>query len=297
MSTESLHPGIIVGVDGSPQSGAALRWAVAEAAMRDEELTIVHVSPPIGGGWSGLGLSGRPLTEETFEWQQKGAQRLIEDALRTARDCAGAAPLQISTEVLSASVAPTLIDLTKQARMIVVGSSGKGALSRALLGSVSTALIHHAHCPVAILHAEVSPEHRDGPVVVGVDLSPASERAIALAFEEASRRHAELVALHACSDDEFVEHAPIPWSAISANLDDALARDLAGWQERYPDVVVRRKIVRVNPALNLLEESESAQLVVLGSHGRGGFAGMLLGSVSSAVVHAITAPVMVARFD
>jgi nucleotide-binding universal stress UspA family protein len=296
VSTESLHPGIIVGVDGSPQSAAALRWAVAEAVMHDEELTIVHVSPLIGG-WSGVGLSGSPLAEETVEWQQQGAQRLIEDALQTARDCAGAASLRISTEMPSASVVPTLIDLTKQARMIVVGSSGQGALSRALLGSVSTALIHHSHCPVAVLHAEVSPEQRDGPIVVGVDLSPASEAATALAFEEASARHAELVALHACSDDEWVEHAPIPWSAISANLEETLAQSLAGWQERYPDVVVRRKIVRVDPARHLLEESESAQLVVLGSHGRGGFAGMLLGSVSSAVVHGITTPVMVARLD
>jgi nucleotide-binding universal stress UspA family protein len=116
------------GVDGSPQSTAALRWAVAEAVMRDEELTIVHVSPLIGG-WSGVGLSGSPLAEETVEWQQQGAQRLIEDALQTARDCAGGASLRISTEMPSASVVPTLIDLTKQARMIVVGSSGQGALT------------------------------------------------------------------------------------------------------------------------------------------------------------------------
>lgn len=181
--------------------------------------------------------------------------------------------------------------------MIVVGSRGHGALLRTLLGSVSSALVHHAHCPVAVLHEQAPPEHRDAPIVVGVDGSPASERATALAFEEASLRQVELVALHAWSDAEWPEVAAIPWSAYSADAEETLAERLAGWQERYPDVVVRRIVVRDHPAANLLAESESAQLVVLGSHGRGGFAGMLLGSVSSAVVHSVHTPVIVARHD
>lgn len=141
------------------------------------------------------------------------------------------------------------------------------------------------------------PERAQAPIVLGVDGSPASERATALAFEEASWRKAELVVLHAWSDADWPEVAPIPWSAISDDAEEVLAERLVGWQEQYPDVVVRRLVVRDHPAQNLLVESESAQLVVVGSHGRGGFAGMLLGSVSSAVVHAIHAPVIVARHD
>ena len=301
MSTDSLHEEIIVGVDGSPQSEAAVRWAVAEAVMRDEQLRIVHVLPLIGG-WTGVGLSGSPLAEETFQWQQREAQQLVENAVQVARGCAGGDTLRISGDTLQlsteTSIVPTLVDLTKQARMIVVGDSGQGAVRRTLLGSVSTALIHHAHCPVAVVHGEVSPEQVNAPIVVGVDGSPVSERATELAFEEASLRHVELVALHALSDAEWLGHAPtIPWDVVTADVEVTLAERLASWQERYPDVVVRRIVVRNQPARHLLAESESAQLVVVGSHGRGGFAGMLLGSVSSAVVHATKTPVIVARND
>lgn len=294
------HDDIIVGVDGSPQSEAAVRWAVAEAVMRNEQLRIVHVLPLIGG-WTGVGLSGTPLAEETLQWQQEEAQQLVENAVRVARDCVGGDALRISGDTLQinteTSIVPSLVDLTKQARMIVVGNSGQGVLSRTLLGSVSTALIHHAHCPVAVVHGEVSPEQVNAPIVVGVDGSPASERATELAFEEASWRHVELVALHAWSDAEWPGHAPISWSGVTADAEVTLAERLAGWQERYPDVVVRRIVVPNQPARHLLAESESAQLVVLGSHGRGGFAGMLLGSVSSAVVHGSRTPVIVARHE
>lgn len=297
MSTNSLHHGILVGVDGSPYSDAAVRWAVGEAVMRNLQLSIVHVVSPLIGGFAGVGMSGAALPADLDQWLEQEAQRVVEDAVRVAQDSAGGAALQICTEIPFAPVVPSLVDLSKQAKMIVVGSRGQGALLRALLGSVSTALIQHAHCPVAVIHGVVSPEHRDAQIVVGVDGSPASERATALAFEEASLRGVELVALHAWSDAEGPEVHVIPWSVVSADAEETLAERLAGWQERYPDVVVRRIVVRDHPATNLLAESESAQLVVLGSHGRGGFAGMLVGSVSSAVVHGTHTPVIVARHD
>jgi nucleotide-binding universal stress UspA family protein len=133
------------------------------------------------------------------------------------------------------------------------------------------------------------------PVVVGVDGSPASESATALAFDEASRRGVELVAVHAWSDFAVSELPGIEWSDVQKQAEETLAERLAGYQERYPDVTVRRVVVLDRPARQLLEQSEAAQLTVVGSHGRGGFAGMLLGSVSSAVAESARMPVIVTR--
>jgi nucleotide-binding universal stress UspA family protein len=296
MTTDTSQLGILVGVDGSTYSDAALRFAVREAVMRNVELTIVHVVSPMIGGYSGVGISGAALPPDIGQWLEEEARELVDEAAGAAREAAGG-DVRIRTETPFVPVVPSLIDLSKQAQMIVVGSRGRGALRRALLGSISTAMLHHAHCPVAIVHGQESPEHRDAPVVVGIDGSQASERATALAFEEASMRHAELVALHAWSDSELPEIDTIPWTSITADAEETLAERLAGWQERYPDVVVRRVVVRDYPARNLLAEAESAQLVVVGSHGRGGFAGMLLGSVSTAVAQGAHAPVIVARQD
>lgn len=295
--TTSPHHGVLVAVDGSGPSDDAVRWAAAEAVLRHQQLSIVSVVNPVANGWSEPGMFGSPITAEFAAWQQDQADKVVADAARIARDSVPGTTLDISTEVSLTTVVPTLIDLSKQAAMVVVGSRGLGAAGRMLLGSVSTALIHHAHCPVTVIHGPVSAESTGGPVVVGIDGSPASERATALAFEEASWRHAELVALHAFSNTEWPEVLPMPWPAFAAEAGETLAERLAGWQERYPDVVVRRVVVRDQPVQNLLAQSESAQLVIVGSHGRGGFAGMLLGSVSSAVVHQIHSPVIVVRND
>lgn len=295
MATSESANGIVVGVDGSPYSDAAVRWAVGEAVLRNHLLNIVNVISPLVGGWSGAW--GAPLPEDVGPWQEQQAHGLIKEAVRIARDSAGGAAVRIRTEAQFGPLVPTLVDMTKHAKMVVVGCRGMGAFSRAVLGSASTALIHHSHCPVAVLHGEAPQERAHAPIVLGVDGSTASEGATALAFEEASLRKTELVAMHAFSDAEWPATARIPWPDVSADAEEVLAERLAGWQEQYPDVAVRRVVVPDRPAQNLLALAESAQLLVLGSHGRGGFAGMLLGSVSSAVVHAIHTPVIVARQD
>jgi nucleotide-binding universal stress UspA family protein len=179
--------------------------------------------------------------------------------------------------------------------MIVVGCRGRGALARGLLGSVSTALVQHAHCPVAVIRDEATYTGRfaSAPVLVGINGSAASESATAIAFDEASWRGVDLVALHVWSDADW--RPGFERSEVKAAADATLAERLAGWCGRYPDVNVHRVVLFDDPARQLLEKSTSAQLVVVGSRGRGGFAGMMLGSVSRAVVHAARVPVIVAR--
>ncbi len=131
-------------------------------------------------------------------------------------------------------------------------------------------------------------------MAVGIDGSPASEFATAIAFDEASRRGVELVAVHTWmnNSDFAVDVAP---DGLTEQADEELAQRLAGWCERYPDVTVRRVVGQDNPAHHLVQESRRAQLLVVGSHGRGGFAGLLMGSVSWAVAQAARIPVIVAR--
>lgn len=155
-------------------------------------------------------------------------------------------------------------------------------------------MLHHADGPVAVIHGDAaSTVDYKSPVLLGIDGSPASEDATALAFEEASRRGVYLVALHARSDVAVFPILGMDWREYEAQGEEALAERLAGWQERYPDVNVHRRLVCDKPAHWLVEESRLAQLVVVGSRGRGGFPNMLLGSVSSAVAHSVEVPVIV----
>jgi nucleotide-binding universal stress UspA family protein len=170
-----------------------------------------------------------------------------------------------------------------------------GALGRFLLGSVSSGLMRHAHCPVGIIHDGDGAATDKAPVLVGVDGSPASDGAIELAFDEASRREVELIALHAWSDVGVFPVLGMDWRDYETRGAEVLAEQLASCQEQYSDVHVRRRLVCDRPAHWLIEESEHAQLVVVGCRGRGGFAGMLLGSVSSALAQSAKAPLIVHR--
>ena len=284
---------VIVGVDDSPPSKVAVDWAARDAARRGVGLKIVHVlTPP-----AVMAFPDVPMPPAYLEWQEGQGRTLLENSLATARAAAGAAPVEITTAMVSGPPVPVLADLSTEAQMIVVGCHGRGALARTLLGSVSTGLVHRAHCPVAIIHDEdpLMPHPSQAPVVVGVDGSPASEHALELAFEQASFRDVDLVAVHAWSDTGVFEFPGVDWTTMQSLGEETLSERLSGWQERYPDVPVRRVVAADRPAHQLLEQSESAQLLVVGSHGRGGFAGMLLGSVSTAIVHGARMPVIVAR--
>ncbi len=294
MTRTTAGLGILVAVDGSPAARVAVDWAAREAVLHRLPLKVVHVvDSPAVRMWPEVTMP----VEVTKRLQQRGHECLTE-AMETARRATVGEDLAITTELLTAAVLPTLVDLSKEARMIVVGCRGLGTIGRRLLGSVSWGLLHHAKCPVAVIHDEdplMSEPVSKAPVVVGIDGSPASEAATATAFDEASRRGVELIALHAWSDMSYYELPGCDVTALRREAEEALGERLAGWQEQYPDVQIRRILVMDRPAHQLLEQSDRAQLTVLGSHGRGGFAGMLLGSVSSTVAESARMPVLVVR--
>jgi nucleotide-binding universal stress UspA family protein len=292
MVSTTKRYGIIVGIDGSPESDAAVNWAAHDAAIRGLPLTLVHVENPAAPTWSQA-----PMLEESPEQQKAEGRSLLAKASTIARDAiADTAQIQINGELLSSATVPTLVDQSKDAELIVVGSRGRGALSRSILGSVSSGLIRHAHCPVALIRDAdpQMPHPAQAPVLVGIDGST-SDLATAIAFEEASLRNADLIALHAWNDVAMNAIPGYDWSPTTAKEGHLLAEALAGWQERYPDVSVHEQLVSGRAAHALVDASQSAQLVVVGSHGSGALAGMLLGSVSNAVVQAVDRPVIVAR--
>jgi nucleotide-binding universal stress UspA family protein len=293
MSTSATKYEILVAVDGSAASKVAVDWAARDAARRGLSVSLVHVLIPPAV----MTFPEVPIPSGYLQWQEDSGREILDSASKLVEDATGDHPVEVTTEMVSGPAVSTLVNLSKDAQLIVVGCRGRGALARSLLGSVSTGLVHHAHCPVAIIHDEdpLTSQPSEAPVIVGVDGSPASERALGIAFEQASYRGVDLVAVHAWSDTGVFEFPGIDWSSMQSIGEETLAERLAGWQERYPDVPVRRVVVADRPAHQLVEQSESGQLVVVGSHGRGGFAGMMLGSVSTAVVHGARMPVIVAR--
>jgi nucleotide-binding universal stress UspA family protein len=285
-------PSIVVGVDGSPASDAAVRWAAREAMMRVLPIKLINVVAPT------LVSSAMAPNHTITQEEERQARRILKQARRIVEELAGEKLPDIHAQRQYAGVVPTLVDASNDAQMVVVGRSGR-AFGRGMLGSVIAGLLHHANCAVAVVRDPESAQHEigDAPVLVGIDGSTASEGAAALAFDEASRRGVPLLALQAWSDVGVFPNLGMDWRTYRDKGAELLSERLAGWQECYPDVQVHRRLVRDVPDRWLVDESKNAQLVVLGSGGRGGYAGMHLGSVTSAVVRSARVPVIVVRHD
>lgn len=286
-----INPPIVVGVDGSPSSRDAVRWAAREAVVRGAPLLLV----------SSVGNGGAGAPPQFVDQLRAAGERGVTDAVALAATQDPDGSLDVRTELSTVAAVESLIEHSRTARMVVLGTRGLGEFTGGLVGSVTAAAVRHAHCPIAVIAGwprSGEPE-LTGPIVVGIDGSENSEPAIALAFEEASLHQAPLVALHAWSDRDlstvFTSTEDYPWPATETAERAVLAESLAGWQEKYPDVTVRQVVVQDRPVRNLLMHGGGARLIVVGSHGRGGFKGMLLGSTSSALLHTVSCPLLIVR--
>ncbi|MBH0121251.1 universal stress protein [Rhodococcus sp. NPDC003382] len=285
---------IVVGVDGSPSSLQAVAWAAKEAARRGAPLTLVTTAIVSGGYVVPIGMPDTFYEEEQLE-----AERRLAEAESLVAQVTAGHTVEVEKAVSQDAPARELIERSKSARMVVLGANRRGLIERAILGSVSSAVVTHARSPVAVVRGlpHVDVNDISGPVVVGADGSKHSEPAIAMAFEEAAMRGAELVAVHAWSDVDV--HAPFPsdfdWAQVEERERATLSESLAGYSGEFPDVPVRTVVVLDRPVRTLRDESEHAQLLVVGSRGRGGFTGLLLGSTSRALLHHVTCPMLVVR--
>ncbi|MFE9746702.1 universal stress protein [Saccharothrix saharensis] len=281
---------IVVGVDGSQSALTAVRWAAEEAARHRVPLALVHAYLLPKRGYPDVVVTSSQV-RAAFEDQ---GRQWLETAAASVRDLVP----DVGTSVVAAQPAAAMIAASEGARLVVLGSRGLGGFLGMVVGSVAVAVATHGRSPVAVVRG---PHPATGPVVLGVDGSPAGETAIAQAFEAASVRDAPLTALLAwtplLAGTPYADKVRVHWDEVEEEQRQLLAQRLAGWQEEYPDVAVDRRVVRERATKALIDASRDAQLLVVGSRGRGGFAGLLLGSTSQALVYHASCPLMVVRPD
>ncbi len=284
MSSSQLP--VVVGFDGSTYALAALDWAAAEASRRTARLHIVHVSPVT---WVNVGPDAVSLTQPV----PPSRPAYLDDAV--TRVAAAWPDVVVTSAEVVDGAASGLVSLSAEAALIVVGSHGRSLIGRLLMGSVSRHLLTHARCPAVVVRG--TPPSPAAPVAVGIDGSPTAREALRLACTEATLLRASLVVVHAWRDlslNSFGQWYP------PVNVHDDLERDAESLTAEavseitvaFPDLEVHVRVRENHPVEALLDASRESQLLVVGAHGRGAFAGMSLGSVTTAAIHHSSCPVM-----
>ncbi|MEU0878187.1 universal stress protein [Lentzea sp. NPDC005914] len=283
---------IVVGVDGSPSAIHAARWAAAEAARRGTRLVIVHACEPVPVHAPQVAVS----TAEFGEAVRDQGRRWLATAEASAEVVAP--QVEMSTELVTGGAAEQLIGRSAAAELVVLGSRGLGGFTGLLVGSIAVAVSTHAQCPVVVVREAQVDRPEDAPIVVGVDGSAASDAALKFAFETAALRGAPVLVVRAWRDalvdaTRLTVLIAASVEAIEAEERRLLTEQVATCAQAFPDVPVRQLLSRDGPAPALIGQSASAQLVVVGTRGRGGFRGLLLGSTSQSLIYHAECPVAV----
>jgi nucleotide-binding universal stress UspA family protein len=284
---------VVVGVDGSVPAIRAAQWAAAVAEKFAAPLAIVHANPYLRHNLSDAADSIRAV--EITE------QRTLSEAILCAAEHAVRSDftaLQITTTQVDRSADEALRDLSEKARLIVLGCDDLTVGTALLVGSTTLTVATHSGCPVVVWRGDVHLPNAQR-VVLGVDGPHNSGVAIASAFEFADRFGVGIIAVHTWSTRRPPDYVTIPylvdWDAVEDAERRELMRILAPWCELYPDVDVTSIVEPDKPSRALLRHAKDAQLVVVGSRGRGLLTGAVLGSTGLNLLHHSAVPVMICR--
>jgi len=283
---------IIVGTDGTDSSLAAVEWAAREAQRRGLPLRIVYA---YDWDWH---ESRVDIGTEYVDVARQLADAVAAFAYDRAREVAPNA--NISTDTLVGHAVARLLEVTRGAELLVLGSRGRGGFTSLLLGSVSQRMSVHAPCPVVIVRGRAL---ADGPVVAAVDDSPIGELVLAAAFDAAAGLDRPLTVVHSHPAPVPTWLTDIPPAAVITNPEqdtaerDRLDQRLLPWRAKYPGVPVDAVLTHDSAASWLVDASRAASLLVLGpSHG-GTVSRALLGSTVLQVLHHADCPVLITRPD
>ncbi|MEU4295285.1 universal stress protein [Kribbella sp. NPDC026596] len=277
-----MNKSILVGVDDTPESQLALHWAVEAAEARGVAVRVVRAYLNELSRWPALGVEGYvppPMPLDKYQHE-------VEDAVRYARDRLGYEGG--SGWLANNDPAHAILTEAGEAEMVVVGTRSRNKVSAAVLGSVATSVAAKAPCPVVVVRGE----RRTGPVVVGTDGSADSEEAVAFGFEEAARTRQPLRVVY-CWHPQDQQADSV--ESTEGLLQNWLAESLAPSRNKYPTVRAQASVIGGRASAELVDLSATASLVVVGSRGRGGVAGLLLGSVSQSLLHHADSPVAIVR--
>jgi nucleotide-binding universal stress UspA family protein len=258
-----------------------LAWAADEAAWRDAPLLLLHAQE-----WPRPARASGETEESVWSTHLRAGG---EHRLREAQDSvlARRPDLDVRTELASGRATAVLREAADSACLLVLGVRRYSALEDPFAGGGrAEALAGHLPCPLLVVPEREPAMSPDARVMVGVDGSAASAGAVAAAFEEAASTGADLVAV------QVRRRRDVGLPQFPEDSELVLSEQLAGYQEKYPDVVVHEEILTGKPGAVLARAARSARCLVVGTRGRHGFRHMTLGSTSRALLHTADCPLL-----
>jgi nucleotide-binding universal stress UspA family protein len=280
---------IVVGIDESPGTDDALRWALDEARARGVGVRLLYAygSDLTYDGVAIYGTLPMPQSDDVRVHAMQVALGIAERAATLAPD------IEVNTDIVAERASTALVAASADACLVVVGSRRISTFASFVVGSVSAAVSVRAECPVVVVRGPGATATEPGAVVVGVDGRPSSQNVLAFAFAFASRHSIALHAVLCWRPDVLAEMVWRPTPPAPSQADALLSEALAGWREKYPDVTVQSGVTRIHPVDGLVAASNAQALLVVGRRGHHEMAGTLLGSVTMGVLHHATCPVAV----